>query len=113
MSFLTQPRTASPESLHLTLAGQTEALEREIDQVALDSLRIWDLRLSPGESVLGMLKFSDGVSECIRGKVLFSGMSDGREFSTITLASETWEGFLALVRHRGERAKVAALRVAA
>ena len=113
MSFLTQPRTASAKSLHLSLEGQTEALEREIDSVSLDSLRIWDLRLSPGEPVLGMLQFADGVSECIRGKVLFSGMSDGREFSTITLASETWDGFLALVRHRGERAKVAQIRVAA
>ena len=95
-----QTGTLRPERISMTLAGETETLEREIDPVNLDTLRIWDLRVPPGERLVGVLRFPDGVSEWIRGQVIFSGKSSGREFSTISMRPETWDGFLALVRHR-------------
>ncbi len=100
MEAISKLRVPQVDRFSMTLAGDRETIECEIDSVTLESLRIWDLQLSPGHRLVGVLRFPDGVVEWIRGEVLFAGSNSGRSFTTIKLRSETWEGFLALVRHR-------------
>ncbi|MDF1561399.1 MAG: hypothetical protein P1V51_00045 [Deltaproteobacteria bacterium] len=100
MDAITKPGKKQAERISLTLAGESETLEREVEAIDLDTLKIWDLQLAPAQRLVGILRFPDGTSEWIRGEVVFAGKSSGREFSTLTMRPETWEGFIALVRHR-------------
>ena len=89
------------------------ALERIVDSVELDRLRIWDFRPSTGMRVVGVLHISGEAPVALRGRVVFAGISGGREFCKVAFRPESWDGFLVLVRHRARRAGEVTLPLAA
>ncbi len=107
--------TSNPLALALTQIDQAVApatvtlkamggdFEREVDSVELDSFRIWDLCPATGQRITGTLRLPGEAPVALRGQVIFAGRSGGRTFATVTFRPESWDGFLALVRHGTRR----------